>query len=291
MGKWSARLEYYKGVRLLTTLIHPTAVIHPGAQIHPTVRVGAYAVIGERVKVDAGTVIGPHVVLDGWTEIGERNQFFPGAAIGLEPQDLKYDGSISLVKIGNGNRFREYVTVNRATTAPETTVIGNDNLLMAYVHVAHNCVLGDQIVIANSVSLAGHVQVESQAVIGGCLGIHQFVQIGRLAMVGGMSRIDRDVPPFMLVEGTPARVRALNQLGLKRAGVAEVDDGMVVRDLKQAFRLLYRSDHSFSQAVETLVGRVRARHNPYLQHLLTFIQQSQEKGRRGLIPGRGRPHG
>lgn len=266
-------------------------MIHPGAQLHPTVRVGAYAVIGERVKIDAGTVIGPHVVLDGWTEIGERNQFFPGAAIGLEPQDLKYDGSISLVKIGNGNRFREYVTVNRATTANGTTVIGDDNLLMAYVHVAHNCVLGDQIVIANSVSLAGHVHVESQAVIGGVLGVHQFVRIGRLAMVGGMSRIDRDVLPFMLVEGNPARVRSLNQLGLKRAGVGELEDGAVLRELKQAFRVLYRSDQSFSQALDLLNDQQKERNNPYLQHLLTFIQHSQEKGRRGLIPGRGRSHG
>ena len=254
-------------------------------------RVGAYAVIGERVKIDAGTVIGPHVVLDGWTEIGERNQFFPGAAIGLEPQDLKYDGSMSLVKIGHGNRFRECVTVNRATTATGTTVIGNDNLLMAYVHVAHNCVLENQIVIANSVSLAGHVQVESQAVIGGCLGVHQFARIGKLAMVGGMSRIDRDVPPFTLVEGNPARVRSLNQLGLKRAGVAELEEGSVFRELKQAFRLLYRSDHSFSQAVKELEILANQGTNHYLHHLLTFIRQSQEKGRRGLIPKRGRPHG
>lgn len=275
----------------MTTLIHPTAVIHPGAHIHPTVRVGAYAVIGERVNVGAGSVIGPHVVLDGWTEIGERNQFFPGAAIGLEPQDLKYDGSISLVKIGNGNRFREYVTVNRATTSTGTTIIGNDNLFMAYVHVAHNCVLGDQIVIANSVSLAGHVQVESQAVIGGCLGVHQFVHIGQLAMVGGMSRIDRDVPPFMLVEGNPARVRSLNQLGLKRSGLAEVNDGTVMQDLKQAFRLLYRSDQPFSQAVAQLKDRVEEGNNASLNHLLTFIQDSQAKDRRGLIPRRGRPHG
>ncbi|MEM9214604.1 MAG: acyl-ACP--UDP-N-acetylglucosamine O-acyltransferase [Cyanobacteria bacterium P01_F01_bin.150] len=275
----------------MTTLIHPTAVIHPGAQVHPTVRVGAYAVIGERVKVGAGTVIGPHVVLDGWTEIGERNQFFPGAAIGLEPQDLKYDGSLSLVKIGNGNRIREYVTVNRATTAAGTTMIGNDNLLMAYVHVAHNCMLGDQIVIANSVSLAGHVHVESQAVIGGCLGIHQFVQIGRLAMVGGMSRIDQDVPPFMLVEGNPARVRSLNKLGLKRAGIAEANDGTAFKSLKQAFRLLYRSDQTFAQAVATLEDRANQGDNTYLQHLLTFIQKSQAKGRRGLIPRRGRVHG
>ena len=224
-------------MQLLTTLIHPTAVVHPGAQLHPTVRVGAYAVVGERVKIGAGTVVGPHVVLDGWTEIGERNQFFPGAAIGLEPQDLKYDGSVSLVKIGDGNRFREYVTVNRATEAGGSTLIGNNNLLMAYVHVGHNCVLSDHIVIANAVSLAGHVQIESQAVIGGVLGIHQFVHVGRLAMVGGMSRIDRDVPPFMLVEGSPARVRSLNQVGLRRSGLMEQDSGVGFKQLKQAFRL------------------------------------------------------
>lgn len=275
----------------MTTLIHPTAVIHPGAQLHPTVRVGAYAVIGERVKVDAGSVIGPHVVLDGWTEIGERNHFFPGAAIGLEPQDLKYDGSVSLVKIGNGNRFREYVTINRATHAAETTVIGNDNLLMAYVHVAHNCVLGDQIVIANGVSLAGHVHVESQAVIGGILGVHQFVHIGRLAMVGGMSRIDRDVPPFMLVEGNPVKVRSLNQVGLKRAGIADLDDGQTLRQLKQTFRLLYRADHSFKESLVALQQVAESSGSEHVQHLATFIQQSQTKGRRGVIPRRGRSHG
>ena len=275
----------------MTTLIHPTAVIHPGAQLHPTVRVGAYAVIGERVKVDAGSVIGPHVVLDGWIEIGERNQFFPGASVGLEPQDLKYDGSVSLVKIGNGNRFREYVTINRATHADETTVIGNDNLLMAYVHVAHNCVLGNQIVIANGVSLAGHVHVESQAVIGGVLGVHQFVHIGRLAMVGGMSRIDRDVPPFMLVEGNPVRVRSLNQVGLKRAGIADLDDGKTLRQLKQTFRLLYRSEHSFKESLVALQKVAEDSDSEHIQHLATFIQQSNTKGRRGVIPRRGRSHG
>lgn len=277
----------------MTTLIHPTAVIHPGAQLHPTVRVGAYAVIGERVKVGAGTVIGPHVVLDGWTEIGERNQFFPGVAVGLDPQDLKYDGSISLVKIGNGNRFREYVTINRATEASGITTIGDDNLLMAYVHVGHNCELEDNIVIANSVSLAGHVRIESKAVIGGVLGIHQFVQVGQLAMVGGMSRIDRDVPPFMLVEGNPARVRSLNLVGLRRSGLMDQDNGSGFRQLKQAFRLLYRSDHSFTTALarlSELVSKLDPDASPrlLLEHLVQFLQSSLTPARRGVIPGRGR---
>jgi UDP-N-acetylglucosamine acyltransferase len=267
----------------LKTLIHPTAVIHPGAQLHPTVQVGPYAVIGDQVKVGPETVLGAHVVLEGPTEIGARNQIFPGAAIGLEPQDLKYDGSKSHVKIGDGNRIREYVTVNRATGAGEATLIGNSNLLMAYVHVAHNCVIEDSVVIANAVALAGHVHIESRAVIGGVLGIHQFVHIGRLAMVGGMSRIDRDVPPYMLVEGNPARVRSLNLVGLKRAGIAEANQERVFQTLKKAFRILYRSGLPLNQVLEQLDLLAD---NEHIQHLQRFLQLSQMQGRRGSIPGR-----
>lgn len=268
----------------MTTLIHPTAVIHPGAKLHPTVKVGPYSVIGEKVIVGAETVIGAHVVLDGWTEIGERNQIFPGAVIGTEPQDLKYDGSLSLVKIGDRNRIREYVTVNRATGAGEATIIGSDTLLMAYVHVGHNCIIEDQVIIANAVALAGHIHIESKARISGVLGIHQFVRIGRLAMVGGMSRIDRDVPPYMLVEGNPSRVRSLNQVGLQRAGLAEVNDGKVLQSLKKAFRMIYRSGLTLNQAIEQFD---LLPDNEHLQHLRQFLIATQMKGRRGLIPGRG----
>jgi UDP-N-acetylglucosamine acyltransferase len=267
----------------LKTLIHPTAVIHPGAKLHPSVQVGPYAVIGEHVKVGSETVIGAHVVLDGSTEIGVGNHIFPGAAIGLEPQDLKYKGAVSHVKIGNNNRIREYVTINRATGADEATIIGNNNLLMAYVHVAHNCVVGDSVVIANAVAMAGHVNIESRATIGGVLGIHQFVHIGRLAMVGGMSRIDRDVPPYMLVEGSPARVRSLNLIGLKRAGIVDLDDGKVFQTFKKAFRTLYRSGLTLNHALEKLDLLQESEH---LQHLRQFLQLSQMPGRRGLIPGR-----
>ena len=265
----------------MKTLIHPTAVIHPGAELHPTVQVGPYAVIGELVKVGPETVLGAHVVLEGQTEIGAGNRIFPGAAIGLEPQDLKYDGSRTQVKIGDGNRIREYVTINRATRAGEATLIGNGNLLMAYVHVAHNCVIEDSVVIANAVALAGHVHIESKAVIGGVVGIHQVVHIGRLAMVGGMSRIDRDVPPYMLVEGNPVRVRSLNLVGLKRAGM--VDQEEVLQILKKAFRILYRSGLTLNQAVEQLDI---VSDNEHLQHLRRFLQLSQMKGRRGSISGR-----
>lgn len=270
----------------MKTLIHPTAVIHPGAELHPTLVVGPYTVIGDQVKIGPETVIGAHVVLEGPTEIGARNQIFSGAAIGLEPQDLKYDGSKSLLKIGDGNRIREYVTVNRATREGEVTLIGDGNLLMAYVHVAHNCIIEDSVVIANAVALAGHVHIESRATIGGVLGIHQFVHIGRLAMVGGMSRIDRDVPPYMLVEGNPARVRSLNLVGLRRAGLAEADQGQGLQTLKTAFRLLYRSGLPLNQALEKLD---LLPDHPHLQHLRRFIQLSQHKGRRGLIPGKISP--
>ncbi len=264
-------------------LIHPTAVIASGAELHPTVRVAAYAVIGERVKIGPGTTVGPHAVLDGWTEIGARNQIYPGAAIGLEPQDLKYDGSESLVKIGDDNCFREYVTINRPTFAGEVTSIGNGNLLMAYAHVGHNCIIEDQVIIANSVALSGHVHVESKARISGVLGVHQFVHIGRLSMIGGMTRINRDVPPFVIVEGNPARVRSLNLVGLKRSGISEEASGEGLQSLKKAFRILYRSGLPLSQAIEKLDVLPDSE---YVQHLRCFLHLSQQEGRRGLTPGR-----
>lgn len=268
----------------MTTLIHPTAVIHPKADLHPTVQVGPYAVIGEQVKVGEGTVIGAHVVVDGQTEIGARNRIFPGAAIGLEPQDLKYDGSPNLVKIGNDNHIREYVTIHQATNAGEMTTIGNGNLLMAYVHVGHNCVIDNHVIIANSVALAGHVHIESRARLSGVLGVHQFVHIGRWAMIGGMSRIDRDVPPYMLVEGNPSRVRSLNLVGLRRAGIAEEEGGKTFQALKKAFRILYRSGLTLNQALEQL--DLISDSEP-IQHLRQFLKQSaQGQGRRGPIPGK-----
>lgn len=265
----------------MEVLIHPTAVVHPGARLHPTVEVGAYAVVGEHVQVGPRSKIGAHAILDGWTEIGADNQIFPGAVIGLEPQDLKYDGSRSWVKIGDRNLIREYVTINRATGAEEATQIGNDNMLMAYVHVAHNCVLENSVVIANGVALAGHVYIESRARISGILGVHQFVHIGELAMVGGMAKITRDVPPYVLVEGNPARVRALNLVGLKRSGISRAEDGEILRVLKKAFRLLYRSDLSPRQALEQME---LLPHCEPLQHLCHFLHSSLADGRRGLTP-------
>jgi len=265
----------------LKRLIHPTAVIHANAQLHPTVQVGAYASIEGDVKVGPETIIGPHVVLEGPLEIGARNRIFSGAVIGSIPQDLKFAGEFSTVKIGDDNSIREYVTINRATGAGEETRIGNGNLLMAYVHIGHNCILEDSVVIANSVALAGHVYIESRARLSGVLGVHQFVHIGRHTMVGGMARIDRDVPPYMLVEGNPARIRTLNLIGLKRAGFSSEE----LQILKKAFRILYRSDITFKEAIEEIEFLGNTEH---LQHLRRFLMLSQMPGRRGLIPGKGK---
>ncbi|MEM8721679.1 MAG: acyl-ACP--UDP-N-acetylglucosamine O-acyltransferase [Cyanobacteria bacterium P01_G01_bin.39] len=260
----------------MTVLIHPTAVIHPHAQIHPTVKIEPYAVIGNQVTIGANTVVGSHAIIDGYTTIGRDNQIFPGAAIGLEPQDLKYQGANSEVIIGDRNRIREYVTINRATDETEATVIGNDNLLMAYSHVGHNCIIGNEVIIANSVAIAGHVRIESMATISGVLGIHQFVHIGRMAMVGGMSRISRDVPPYMTVEGNPARVRSLNLIGLKRRGVTS--DG--IKQLKKAFRLLYLQHLPLKEAIAQLDLLADS---PQVNHLKEFMQSSLSDNRRGLI--------
>jgi UDP-N-acetylglucosamine acyltransferase len=265
------------GAANLTRLIHPTAIIDPGAEIHPSVKVGPYAVIGDRVKIGADTSVGAHAVLEGPTEIGVGNQIFPGAAIGLDSQDLKYVGGEASLKIGDYNRIREYVTINRATGHGEFTVIGNHNLLMAYVHVAHNCILEDHVKIANATSLAGDVYIESGAVISGVLGVHQFVHIGRLSMVGGMTRIQRDVPPYSVVEGNPARVRSLNLVGMKRADFSSVAIGA----LKEAYRLLYGSGLTLQQALDELdLGTEQ------VQHLQKFLSASITMPRRGPIPGR-----
>lgn len=262
-------------------LIHPTAIVHPEAQLHPTVRVDPYAIIGSQVKIGANTIISSHAVIDGCTEIGSYNKIFPGAAIGLEPQDLKYKGANSLVKIGDNNQIREYVTINKATDEGEATVIGNGNLLMAYSHVAHNCIIENEVIIANNVAMAGHVCIESRAVVSGVLGIHQFVHIGQMAMVGGMSRINRDVPPYMLVEGNPARVRSLNFVGLKRRGFSKEE----LSNLKKAFRILYSDSLSLENAI-TKLGLLEP--SQPIQNLRNFLQASSSDGRRGLISGKNK---
>jgi UDP-N-acetylglucosamine acyltransferase len=267
------------GAANLTRLIHPTAIVDPGAELDPSVQVGPYAIIGDQVKIGAGTSVGAHVVIEGPTEIGVGNQIFPGAAIGLVTQDLKYDGGVTSLKIGDYNRIREYVTINRATGDGEFTIIGNNNLLMAYVHVAHNCIIEDDVKIANATSLAGDVYIESGAVISGVLGVHQFVHIGKLAMVGGMTRIQRDVPPFTIVEGNPARIRSLNLVGMKRSGFSSTE----ITALKEAYRILYHSDYHLQAALDHLSKDAMTEQ---VEHLQQFLQASSQSPRRGPIPSR-----
>lgn len=269
------------GSSAMAIKIHPTAVVDPGARLGADVQIGPYAVIGAGVELGDGCCIGPHVVIDGLVRMGRRNRVFPGACIGLDPQDLKYAGDPTEVVIGDDNSIRECVTINRATSGQEQTRLGNSNLLMAYSHIGHNCQLGDRIVIANGVAVAGHVVIGDRAVIGGVLGIHQFVHIGSMAMLGGMSRIDRDVPPFTMVEGHPGRLRGLNRLGIRRSGLADLDDGAQLRQLQQLWTLLYRSDRVMASALAA------ARELDLLEageQLVAFLEASTGPGRRGPLP-------
>ncbi len=261
--------------------VHPSAVVDSRAELDQGVIIGPGAVVGPQVKIGANTWIGPHVVLDGRLTIGAGNRVFPGACLGLEPQDLKYRGATTEVVIGDGNTIRECVTINRATDEGEQTRIGDKNLLMAYCHLGHNCHLGDGIVMSNAIQVAGHVVIEDRAVIGGCLGIHQFVHIGSLAMVGGMTRVDRDVPPYCLVEGHPGRVRGLNRVGLRRSGFDLGEKSAELRQLQEVWNLLYRSDHVIAKGLQIARQQTLM---PASEHLCAFVEASIEKGRRGPMP-------
>ena len=249
--------------------IHDTAVIRTGARIGKNVQIGAQAVIGENVIIDEGTKIGPHVVITGWTSIGKECVIFQGASIGEEPQDLKFAGEKSYVFIGDRTKIRECATVHRATGEGEETRIGTDCLMMAYTHVAHNCIVGNNVIMSNAATLAGHVVVEDRAVIGGLTGVHQFVKIGRNAMVGGASKIVQDVVPYTIVDGHPAKVAGLNSVGMARAGIA-LDSR---RNIKKAYKLLYRSSLSLTQAISMIEQEVDSCSE--VEHLLRFLRNAE----------------
>ncbi len=263
-----------------TTQIHPSAVVDSRAEIDQGVVISPGVVIGPEVKIGAHTWIGPNAVLDGRTTLGADNRVFPGACLGLEPQDLKYRGAPTEVLIGNGNTIREFVTINRATNEGEKTKIGDGNLIMAYCHLGHNCELGNGIVMSNGIQVAGHVVIEDKAVIGGCLGIHQFVQIGRMAMIGGMTRVERDVPPYCLAEGHPGRLRGLNRVGLRRSGL-ENNHGGELRQLQDIWTLLFRSEHVIEEGIKLAQTQQLM---PAANYLCEFVQHSIKKGRRGPMP-------
>jgi UDP-N-acetylglucosamine acyltransferase len=229
--------------------IHPTAIVHPDARLGRGVVIGPYSVIGPDVTIGDDTEIGSHVILENRVTIGVRNRIFHGAVIGTAPQDLKYEGADTAVVIGDDNTIREFVTINIATETGETTQIGSGCLLMAYSHVAHNCLLGDSVIMANSVNLAGHVQVDDFAIIGGMTAVHQFVAIGAHSFIGGLSRISKDVPPFVKVAGIPPIPAGINSIGLERRGFSPE----LVAHAKDAYRQLYRRGLRREEALEKIV--------------------------------------
>jgi UDP-N-acetylglucosamine acyltransferase len=264
-------------------VVHPTAVVEDGAELAPGVAIGPYAVIGPRVRLGPGVEVMAHAVVLGSTQIGAMTRIFPHAVVGSSPQDMKYKGGDTRLVIGERNVIREGVTVNTGTElGGGFTRVGNDAILMANAHVAHDCVLGDRVILANNVMLAGHVRVHDGAILNGGAGVHHFTTIGTLAYVGGLSRITRDVPPYMIVEGHPSRVRGLNLIGMKRARFPE----STIEALKEAYRLLYRSDLPARDAIARL--RVDFASVPEVAELAGFIEASGtgRLGRQGESPGR-----
>ncbi|QTX21659.1 acyl-ACP--UDP-N-acetylglucosamine O-acyltransferase [Comamonas aquatica] len=233
--------------------IHPTAIVHEGAWLHPSVTVGAYSVIGAHVKVGAGTRIGPHCVIEGHTTIGADNQIFQFASLGAQPQDKKYAGEPTELVIGDRNTIREFCTFNTGTSQDAgVTRVGNDNWIMAYVHIAHDCAVGSHTILANNATLAGHVHVGDWVILGGLTGVHQFVKIGAHAMAGFASRVAQDVPPFMMIEGNPLAVRGFNIEGLRRRGFTPER----LKAVKQMHRLLYRQGLTLEDAVQAIAALV-----------------------------------
>lgn len=250
-------------------MIHPTAQIDPAARLAEDVHVGAFCVIGPDVEIGAGTRIAPHVVIEGPTRIGRDNRFFSFSAIGGEPQDKKYAGEPTRLEIGDGNTFREYVTVNRGTTQDGgITRVGNDNWVMAYVHIAHDCQVGDHCILANNATLAGHVTLDDWVILGGFAGIHQFCKIGAHAFIGMGSLINADVPPYVMVAGHYARPRGINAEGLKRRGFSPER----ISAIKRAYRALYVSGQPLAEALEKLAGTTADA--PDVQAMLDFIERS-----------------
>ncbi len=260
--------------------IHPSASVHPNAQLHEGVIVGQGAIIGPEVIIGSGTSVGPNSVIDGKTTLGKNNKIFPNVFLGLEPQDLKYKGANTELIIGDDNTFRECVTINKATNQGEKTIVGNNNLMMAYSHLGHNCEIGNNVILSNSVQVAGHVIIEDSAIVGGCLGIHQFVHIGYLSMIGGMTRVVRDVPPFCLAEGSPGRLRGLNKVGIRRSGLIEREN-LNFKSLLHTWLLLFKSEYVISEAVEVAMSQELDFSS---KRLCEFVKDSISSKRRGPMP-------
>jgi UDP-N-acetylglucosamine acyltransferase len=252
-------------------VIHPTAVISPEARIGPNTRIGPYCVVGANVVLGEGCILHSHVVIEGPSVIGASNEFFPFACVGGKSQDLKYEGEPTHLIIGDRNVFRENCTIHRGTHAHTPTRIGDDNLFLAYSHVAHDCQLGSHIILSNNGTLGGHVVVEDYAIVSGMTAVHQFCRIGCHSITGGCSKIVQDIPPFMIVDGNPAATRGLNIVGLQRRGFAEES----IRELKTAYkRLFLKRDSNFAISLSSLKATHTAS-DPQVAHLIAFIEGSQ----------------
>jgi UDP-N-acetylglucosamine acyltransferase len=227
--------------------IHPTAIIDPSAEVAVDVSIGPYSVIGEQVEIGSGTRIHAHVHIAPHTTIGSGCEIYPYASIGTPPQDLKFNGRVSQTLIGNNNIIREFVTINRGSVGPEeVTRIGENNLLMAYSHVAHNCVIGNYVIMANAATLAGHVYIQDYAIVGGLSAVHQFVRIGTHAFIGGKTGVPKDIPPYVLASGERARLFGINTVGLKRKNFPD----SVIKALKECYRIIFRSRTPLQKAVD-----------------------------------------
>ena len=253
--------------------VDPSASVASTARVHPQARVGPQASIGEFAIVEEDAVIGafcrlePYVFVKRWTTLGERNQISAGTVLGTDPLDKSFTGQRSYLRIGDGNIIREHYTISRGTEPESATTIGNDNYIMTSGHIAHNCVIGNNCVIASCALVAGHVHVEDQAFISGGVVIHQYSKIGRLAMIGGNSRVNLDVPPFFLYTDFNARPNGLNVVGLKRAGFTNEE----IAALKSAYRILYRSGLKLKDALARIAAEVDTEHT---RHLVKFIESS-----------------
>ena len=250
-------------------MVHATAIIHPNAKIGAGCEIGPYCVIGEYVTLGDQCKLHSHVVIDGHTTLGRENEIFPFASIGLKTQDLKWRGGVTRTEIGDGNTFREYVTVHSATGGGEVTTVGSHNHILAYCHIAHNCAFGSHIIMSNVATLAGHVTVEDHAVIGGLAAVHQFCRIGKMAMIGGCSKVVQDVPPFMMADGNPAETRTVNKTGMERNGVSEAAQGA----LRQAYKIMFREGLTVSNAIANVEKQLPPL--PEVRHLIQFVRASE----------------
>jgi len=239
------------------------------ARIAEDVEIGPFAIVGESCEIGPGCVIGPRATIERNTRLGRNVRVGTGSVIGGDPQDLKFQGEYTIVEIGDDTVIREYATINRGTSHSKATTVGRGSFIMSYVHIAHDCHIGDGVILGNAVQLAGHISVEDRAIVSGLSAAHQFVRIGRHSFVGGCSRVAKDVPPYLKAVGNPVKLYGLNSVGLQRSGFPDE----TVRELKRAYRLVFRSDLNVSKALE----RAREELSPLseVQHFLEFIEASE----------------